>query len=87
MLAVSDRFGFRLVVCTASAFPHEVKLVYATFEDSFVKANSKRLIGDKVYDSDLLDEMLKAKGIGLIALYKINRVKSSTQASRVQCIR
>ena len=55
-MAVSDRSGLPLAVCTASAFPHEIKLVNAVLEAKFVKEKPKRLIGDKAYDSDLLDE-------------------------------
>ena len=56
MLAVSDRSGLPLTICTASASPHEIKLVNATLEDSFVKAKPKRLIDDKAYDSNPIDE-------------------------------
>jgi len=40
------------------------------------------LIGDKAYDSDPLDERLRAEGIELIAPHKTNRVKPATQDGR-----
>jgi transposase len=40
------------------------------------------LIGDKAYDSDPLDEQLRAAGIELIAPHKANRVKPATQDGR-----
>jgi IS5 family transposase len=82
MLAVSDSSGFPLTICTASASPHEIKLVDTALEAKFVKAKPKRLIGDKAYDSDPLDKKLKAKGIELIAPHKNNRVKPPTQNGR-----
>ena len=42
----------------------------------------ERLIGDKAYDSDPLDEELDEQGVGLIAPHKQNRVKAQTQDGR-----
>jgi len=36
----------------------------------FIGAKPTRLIGDKAYDSDRLDALLKAEGVGLIAPHK-----------------
>jgi Transposase and inactivated derivatives len=41
-----------------------------------------RLIGDKAYDSDPLDEELQSQGIELIAPHKVNRKKAATQDGR-----
>jgi hypothetical protein len=41
-----------------SASPHEVTLVEATLASAFLKEKPERLIGDKAYDSDPLDESL-----------------------------
>jgi len=43
------------------ASPHEVTLVETTLEARFTEDPPKRLIGDRAYDSDLLDERLKNK--------------------------
>lgn len=51
----------------ASASPHEVRLAEATLERPFVEETPKRLIGDKAYDSDPLDEALSKHGTELIA--------------------
>jgi transposase len=66
-----------------SASPHEVKLVDATIESSFVVQTPGRLIGDKAYDSDGLDQHLKeSRSIEMIAPHKRNRIKSRTQDGR-----
>jgi transposase len=51
-----------------------VKLVEATLEDRIVAEVPQRLIGDKAYDSDRLDERLMERyGTELIAPNKKNR--------------
>ena len=42
----------------------------------------ERLIGDKAYDSDPLDERLLKQGIAMIAPHKSNRKKPTTQDGR-----
>lgn len=44
--------------------------------------NPERLIGDRAYDSDPLDEKLAEQGILLIAPHKSNRKKPKTQDGR-----
>jgi transposase len=41
------------------------------------------LIGDRAYDSDVLDRELAERGIEMIAPHKSNRVKAQTQDRRV----
>jgi transposase len=65
-----------------SASPHEVTLVEATLESSFLKGKPERLVGDKAYDSDPLDESLKEQGIEMIAPHRRNRKKKKTQDGR-----
>ena len=43
----------------------------------------ERLIGDRAYDSDPLDERLREHGIQMIAPHKSNRKKLATQDGRV----
>jgi transposase len=51
-----------------------VKLVEPTLQERFVPELPERLIGDKAYDSDRLDERLQQHyGAELIAPNKINR--------------
>jgi hypothetical protein len=48
--------GLPLAIHTTSASPHEVSLVTDTPLESFVDEFLERLIGDKAYDSDALEE-------------------------------
>jgi transposase len=48
----------------------------------FTKERPRRLIGDRAYDSDPLDEKLRKQGIELIAPHKTNRKKPATQDGR-----
>lgn len=57
-----------------SASPHECRLVEDTLAGSFLDELPARLIGDKAYDSDPLDQHLeKAYNIELIAPHRKNR--------------
>jgi transposase len=47
-----------------------------------IAGKPEKLIGDKAYDSDPLDEELAALGIEMIAPHKRNRKKSKTQDGR-----
>jgi transposase len=67
---------------TESASPHEVTLVGETLESGFLKEKPKRLVGDKAYDSDPLDETLEEQGIEMIAPHRTNRKKRKTQDGR-----
>jgi hypothetical protein len=59
-----------------------VTLVEDILEKRFTKEMPERLIGDKAYDSDPLDERLQQQGIQLIAPHKSNRKKPVTQDGR-----
>ena len=75
-MAVADGAGLPLAVCIESASPHEVTLVEETLDRGFLGADPERLIGDKAYDSDKLDEQLEARGIEMIAPNRKNRAKT-----------
>jgi transposase len=81
-MVVADFNGLPLAADTASASPHEVTLVRDTLSARFTRQRPRRLIGDKAYDSDPLDEALQADGIEMIAPHKANRVKAPTQDGR-----
>jgi transposase len=81
-MAVADRSGLPIAISVVSASPHEVTLVEETLETRFTEEKPERLIGDKAYDSDPLDERLKGQGIEMIAPHKSNRKKSKTQDGR-----
>ena len=82
-MAVADGTGFPLAISVGSAAPHEVKLVEETLEKRFIPEKPERLIGDRAYDSDPLDERLQEQRIQMIAPHKSNRKKPATQDGRV----
>ena len=81
-MAVADGAGFPVAVSVGSASPHEVRLVEETLDKRLVEEKPERLIGDRAYDSDPLDERLAKQGILLIAPHKRNRKKPKTQDDR-----
>jgi hypothetical protein len=59
-----------------SASPHEVKLVEATIDSSFTRYAPDKLVGDKDYDSDSLDQQLfQERGVEMIAPHRRGRKK------------
>jgi transposase len=82
-MAVADGTGLPLALSTFSASPHEVTLVEPTLDAALLDATPQRLIGDKAYDSDPLDQrLLTERQIELIAPHKRNRKKPKTQDGR-----
>jgi transposase len=82
-MAIADRHGLPVACSIASASPHETKLVEATVEQRFTRAKPERMIGDRAYDSDPLDQCLRQKhNIRLVAPHKYNRRQKSTQDGR-----
>ena len=74
IMGLADGHGLPLALRTESASPAEVKLVTATLEARVVADVPERLIGDKAYDSDRLDEQLMQEyGTEMIAPNKVNR--------------
>ena len=51
-------------------------------EERFVEELPERLIGDRAYDSDPLDEQLAEQGVEMIAPHRSNRKKQKTQDGR-----
>lgn len=82
-MAVSDGHGIPIGVSVGSASPHEIRLVETTLDSCYTDGPIERLIGDKAYDSDPLDEKLeKDRGLELIAPHKANRKKPKSQDGR-----
>jgi transposase len=81
-MAVADLSGLPVALHTGSATPHEITLVQTTLDQTLTPELPQRLIGDKAYDSDPLDQTLAQQGIELIAPHKANRVKPKTQDGR-----
>ena len=83
IMAIADRHGLPVACSIASASPHETQLVEATVEQRFTRAKPQRMIGDRAYDSDPLDQHLRKKhGIRLIAPHKYNRYRKISQDGR-----
>ena len=83
LMVIADAAGLPLAVHAASASPHEVTLVEATLAQTLTLGRPRRLIGDRAYDSDPLDQRLAAQGIEMIAPHRSNRSKPPTQDARV----
>jgi transposase len=81
-MAVADAYGVPLAVDIQSARAHETRLVESTLEARFLADLPERLIGDKAYDSDPLDEELAKQGVELIAPHRRNRKRAKTQDGR-----
>jgi hypothetical protein len=81
-MAFSDGSSVPLALHAESASPHEVTLVEPTLASAFLKEKPGRLVGDKAYDSDPLDETLLEQGIEMIAPHRQNRKKKKTQDGR-----
>jgi transposase len=81
-MAFSDGSSSPLALHIESASPPEVTLVEETLASGFLKEKPERLVGDKAYDSDPLDEALLEQGIEVIAPHRKNRKKKKTQDGR-----
>lgn len=82
-MPIADATGLPPAVHTASASPHEVTLVEAAVDEIVTVGLPERLVGDRAYDSDPLDEKLASDGIEVIAPHRKRRVKPATQDGRV----
>ena len=82
-MAIADASGLPVAAHAESASPHEVKLVEDTIDSSFTQYAPDKLIGDKAYDSDPLDDrLLEDRGVEMIAPHRKGRKKSNTQDGR-----
>lgn len=77
IVAVASGDGLPLAVSVQSASPAECQLVEEVLAGSLLDELPARLIGDKAYDSDQLDDQLKTEyGIELIAPNRRGRGKT-----------
>ena len=58
-MAICRPSGLPIAVHVASASPYEPHLVPATLDARFLPDSRARLIGDRGYDSDPLDDLLR----------------------------
>jgi len=82
-MAIADASGFPVAAHIESASPHEVKLVEETIDSSFTRYAPNRLIGDKAYDSDDLDQrLMDERQVEMVAPHRKGRKKPNTQDGR-----
>lgn len=83
IMVLVDARGIPVAVETASASPHESRLVQRLFDFMLTDEAPERVVGDKAFDSDELDEELAADGVELIAPHRRNRrPENATQDGR-----
>src|ERR1700680_3012162 len=71
IMAICDRHGLPVAVHVASASTYEPHLVPATREARFLADLPTRLVADRGYDSDALDQQLTTTyGIEMIAAHR-----------------
>ena len=81
-MAVVTKKSRPLAIHVFSATPFESTLLEQTIKERFSKTRIRRVVADRAYDSDPLDERLKKKGVELISPHKRNRRKTKTQDGR-----
>lgn len=73
IMVLVDARGLPVAVDTMSASPHESRLVQPLFDFMLTSELPERIIGDRAYDSDRLDEELAEEGVEMIAPHRSNR--------------
>ena len=73
IMIMVDANGLPIAVNTGSASPHESTLVEPLFDFMISVDFPQKLIGDKAYDSDRLDQELAARGVEMISPHRTNR--------------
>ncbi len=81
-MAIADRNGLPIAICTHEANTHEIKLIEKTLSGRFVKGCIGRIVADKAYDSDQVDKGLRKRRIIQIAPHRANRKAKPTQDGR-----
>jgi len=73
IMVLVDARGLPVAIDTCAANPHESRLVQRLFDFMLTQDAPERIIGDKAYDRDELDEQMAEPGIELIAPHRRNR--------------
>jgi IS5 family transposase len=84
-MALVDANGLPISLSLHPANRHEVALAFDLIQDCWTSELPERVIGDKAYDSDGLDEEMADCGVQMIAAHRKNRTKPKTQDGR--CLR
>lgn len=83
-MGIVDCNGLPVAIEIESATPHETQLTEKTVKELFINVKIGKLIGDKAYDSDSLDERLAKNKIELIAPHKSNRVNKTQDGRKLR---
>jgi transposase len=82
IMTLADHHSLPLAISIESASPHESQLVEGVLGHSFLDVLPARLIGDRAYDSDRLDQdLVRRYGIEMIAPHRGTR-RRPTQGGR-----
>lgn len=84
-MALVDANGLPIALELHPANRHEVALAFDLVQGCWTDELPERVIGDKAYDSDGLDEHMADGGVEMIAPHRKNRCKSRTPDGR--CLR
>lgn len=83
IMVLVDARGLPAAIDTAPANLHESTLVQQMFDFMLPAEPTPRIVGDKAYDSDRLDEALAQRGVEMIAPHRRNRrPENKTQDGR-----
>ena len=87
IMILVDAKGLPVAACSAPANPAESHLIQQLFAFMIPQSAPARVIGDKAYDSDRLDELLAAQGVKMIAPNRLNRSESQDGRTLRRCKR
>lgn len=73
IMVLVDARGLPVAIDTVPADVHESRCVQALFDFMLITAKPKRIVGDKAFDSDPLDQEMAAQGVELIASHRDSR--------------
>jgi transposase len=73
IMILVDARGLPVAVDTAPAHRHESHLVQQMFDFMLPAERPQRLVGDKAYDDDALDQAMEKLGVEMIAPHRKNR--------------
>ena len=82
IMVLVDANGLPMSVETMSATPHEATLVQRLFDFMLSCEAPERIVGDKAYDSDRLDDELAEQGIDMVAPHRKNRLPQNVTQDR-----
>ena len=82
IMVLVDARGLPVAIDTTSASPHESRLVQRLFDFMRTEQTPERVIGDKAYDCDQLDEELAERGTELIAPHRAHRKPENVTQDR-----